>query len=53
MDNQEWTIKRNWHHWVHKTHDEDKEAIKNGQSRDTDTIWVQNSEDKDKDAIKN
>jgi hypothetical protein len=37
-DNQEWTIKRHWHYWAHKTHDEDKGTIKNGQSRDTDTI---------------
>ena len=23
--NQEWTIKRNWQHWVHKTQDKDKQ----------------------------
>jgi hypothetical protein len=23
--NQEWTIQRHWQHWVHKTHDEDKQ----------------------------
>ena len=23
--NEEWTIQRNWQHWVHKTHDEDKQ----------------------------
>ena len=23
-DNQEWTIKRQWQHWVHKTQDEDR-----------------------------
>ena len=23
-DNQEWTIQRNWQHWVHKTQDKDK-----------------------------
>jgi len=23
--NQEWTIQRNWKHWVHKTQDEDKQ----------------------------
>jgi hypothetical protein len=23
--NQEWTIHRNWQHWVHKTQDEDKQ----------------------------
>ena len=23
MSNQEWTIQRDWQHWVHKTHDED------------------------------
>ena len=22
--NQQWTIQRNWQHWVHKTQDEDK-----------------------------
>ena len=27
--NQEWTIQRNWQHWVHKTHDEDKQQINN------------------------
>jgi hypothetical protein len=40
--NQEWTIQRNWQHWVHKTHDEDKQnwgAMKNGQSRETGNIW--------------
>jgi hypothetical protein len=37
-DKQEWTIRRHWHYWVHKTQDEDKGTIKNGQSRDTDTI---------------
>jgi hypothetical protein len=29
--NQEWTIQRNWQHWVHKTQDEDKQN--KGQSR--------------------
>ena len=23
--NEEWTIQRNWQHWVHKTQDEDKQ----------------------------
>jgi len=23
--NQEWTIQRNWQHWVHKTQDGDKQ----------------------------
>jgi hypothetical protein len=39
--NEEWTIQRNWQHWVHKTHDEDKQnrgAMKNGQSRETANI---------------
>ena len=27
-DNQEWTIQRNWQHWVHKTQDEDKQSKK-------------------------
>jgi hypothetical protein len=26
--NQEWTIQRNWQHWVHKTQDEDKQDKK-------------------------
>jgi hypothetical protein len=26
--NQEWTIQRNWQHWVHKTQDEDKQSKK-------------------------
>ena len=26
--NQEWTIQRNWRHWVHKTQDEDKQSKK-------------------------
>jgi predicted transposase YbfD/YdcC len=25
MINQEWTILRNWQHWVHMTQDEDKQ----------------------------
>ena len=25
MDNPEWTIQRNWQHWVYKTQDEDKQ----------------------------
>jgi hypothetical protein len=29
--NQEWTIQRNWQHWVHKTQGEDKQN--KGQSR--------------------
>jgi len=24
MGNQEWTLQRNWQHWVHKTQDDDK-----------------------------
>jgi hypothetical protein len=24
MSNHEWTIQRNWQHWVHKTQDENK-----------------------------
>ena len=46
--NQEWTIQRNWQHWVHKTQDEDKQnietlektevAIKNGQFRETGNV---------------
>ena len=39
--NEEWSIQRNWQHWVHKTQDEDKQhwgAIKNGQSRETGKI---------------
>ena len=27
-DNQEWTIQRNWQHWVHKTQDKDKQNNK-------------------------
>ena len=27
-DNQEWTIQKNWQHWVHKTQDEDKQNKK-------------------------
>jgi hypothetical protein len=23
-DNQEWLIQKNWQHWIHKTHDQDK-----------------------------
>jgi hypothetical protein len=26
MKNEEWTIQRNWQHWVHKTQDEDKKT---------------------------
>jgi len=26
--NQEWTIQRNWKHWIHKTQDEDKQNKK-------------------------
>ena len=26
--NKEWTIQRNWQHWVHKTQDEDKQNKK-------------------------
>ena len=26
--NQEWTIQRNWQHWVHRTQDEDKQNKK-------------------------
>ena len=26
--NQEWTIQRNWHHWLQKTQDEDKQNKK-------------------------
>jgi len=25
MGDQEWTMQRNWKHWVHKTQDEDKQ----------------------------
>ncbi len=28
MDNQEWTIKRHWEHWAHKTQDDDKQDTK-------------------------
>ena len=28
MDNQEWTIQRNWQQWIHKTQDEDKQNKK-------------------------
>jgi hypothetical protein len=38
--NQEWTIKRQWQHWVHKTQDQHKTTgvIKNGKSRDNGNI---------------
>ena len=46
--NQNWTIQRNWQHWVHNTQDKGKQnkqtlektegAIKNGQSRETGNI---------------
>jgi hypothetical protein len=29
MSNHEWTIQRNWQHWVHKTQDENKRNKKN------------------------
>jgi len=29
MGNQEWTLQRNWQHWVHKTQDDDKHNKKN------------------------
>ena len=32
--NQQWTIQRNWQHWVHKTPDEDK------QNKKHNTIYV-------------
>jgi hypothetical protein len=35
--NKEWTIQRNWQHWVHKTQDEDKQNNKT-QHRDTGNI---------------
>ena len=30
--NQEWTIYRQWQHWVHKTQDEDKEMKHNSET---------------------
>ena len=35
--NQEWTIQRNWRHWVHKTQDENKckKSLKEEQHRST------------------
>ena len=34
--NQQWTIQRNWQHWVHKTQDEEKQ-IKNTKHHALDT----------------
>ena len=38
--------------WQHKTQNEHKGTIKNGQSRDTDTIWVHQTQNDDKETIK-
>jgi hypothetical protein len=39
--NQEWTIQRNWQHWVHKTQDEDKQNKKTAQYALDTTICKQ------------
>ena len=55
--NQEWTIQRNWQHWVHKTQDKDKQNKRQhrklkGQSRmdnpENWLHWVHKTQDKDK-----
>jgi hypothetical protein len=41
--NQEWTIQRNWQHWVHKIRDEDKQnkntTQKNKKMNNTDLVY--------------
>jgi hypothetical protein len=41
--NQEWTIQRNWQHWVHKTQDEDT-SIKNTTKHALDTTMRKQTE---------
>jgi hypothetical protein len=41
--NQQWTIQRNWQHWVHKTQDEDKQ-IKNTTQHALDTTMSKPTE---------
>jgi len=41
--NQQWTIQRNWQHWVHKTQDEDK-LIKNTTQHTLDTSMRKQTE---------
>ena len=41
--NQQWTIQRNWQHWVHKTQDEDKQ-IKNTTQHALDTTMRKQTE---------
>ena len=41
--NQQWTIQRNWQHWVHKTQDEDKQ-IKNTTQHALDTTMSKQTE---------
>ena len=35
--NQEWKIQRHWHHWVHKTPDEDKQNKKH--NTENENVW--------------
>jgi hypothetical protein len=41
--NQQWTIQRNWQHWIHKTQDEDKQ-IKNTTQHALNTTMSKHTE---------
>ena len=41
--NRQWTIERNWQHWVHKTQDKDKQ-IKNATQHALDTTMSKQAE---------
>jgi hypothetical protein len=49
--NEEWTIKRNWQHLVHKTQDEDKSKLRGNHEWTIQRNWqhlVHKTEDEDK-----